>query len=351
MLAPNNLVSEISPAITEAWKSQHEIRHLPILILFPHNRCNCRCVMCDIWKIRETRQLLPSDLAPHIESIRSLGVQWAVLSGGEPLLHEGLSEILALFKAEKIRTTLLSTGILLDDYATLVANNVNEIIVSLDGPPAIHNAIRRIPDAFELLQKGIASVRRVNPDMPIHARCTIQRLNHAALIATLESAKKLELNSISFLAADTTSEAFNRPDGWNDARKSTVQLKESEIETLISSIRELQNRFPDEFATRFIRETPEKLYRIAARFQSRLGLAEAVAPRCNAPWTSAVIESDGTVRPCFFHSAIGNLNQGSLFEILNGERALNFRASLNIETNPVCRNCVCSLYHSNTQGE
>jgi hypothetical protein len=28
---------------------------LPIVILYPHSRCNCRCQMCDIWKT-DTRQ-------------------------------------------------------------------------------------------------------------------------------------------------------------------------------------------------------------------------------------------------------------------------------------------------------
>ncbi|HEV2246069.1 MAG TPA: radical SAM protein, partial [Terriglobia bacterium] len=44
----------------------HLIRDLPILILFPHNRCNCRCVMCDIWKIRQVREITAEDLKPHL---------------------------------------------------------------------------------------------------------------------------------------------------------------------------------------------------------------------------------------------------------------------------------------------
>ncbi|MEI9943400.1 MAG: hypothetical protein WDN26_04200 [Chitinophagaceae bacterium] len=26
------------------------IKALPIVILMPHSACNCRCIMCDIWK-------------------------------------------------------------------------------------------------------------------------------------------------------------------------------------------------------------------------------------------------------------------------------------------------------------
>jgi radical SAM protein with 4Fe4S-binding SPASM domain len=56
------------------------------------------------------------------------------------------------------------------------------------------------------------------------------------------------------------------------------------------------------------------------------------------------VESDGTVRPCFFHRAIGNARQRPLREVLNGEEALAFRAGLDVASDPTCRRCVCSLY-------
>ena len=64
---------------------------------------------------------------------------------------------------------------------------------------------------------------------------------------------------------------------------------------------------------------------------------------CNAPWVSAVIEADGSVRPCFFHTQSGNIKEASLTEILNSENSISFRKNLNVKTNPVCEKCVCSL--------
>jgi radical SAM protein with 4Fe4S-binding SPASM domain len=94
----------------------------------------------------------------------------------------------------------------------------------------------------------------------------------------------------------------------------------------------------------FVLESPAKLRKIAHHFRCRLGMAQAESPLCNAPWTSAVVEADGTVRPCFFHAPIGRIASGaSLADILNGPQAIAFRASLDIAANPVCRQCVCSL--------
>lgn len=79
-------------------------------------------------------------------------------------------------------------------------------------------------------------------------------------------------------------------------------------------------------------------------FRSHLGLLPPVAPRCNAPWVSAILESDGTVRPCFFHRPIGKVGKDiSLVEVLNGPEAIRFRVDLDISSNAVCRRCVCSL--------
>ena len=97
----------------------------------------------------------------------------------------------------------------------------------------------------------------------------------------------------------------------------------------------------------FVVETPAKLRRIVDHFRAHLGLRLPVAPRCNAPWVSAVLQSDGTVRPCFFHRPIGTVANGaSLLEVLNGPEAVNFRLGLDVAKNAVCQRCVCSLNYS-----
>src|SRR5437899_1492952 len=126
----------------------HRIRALPVLVLFPHNRCNCRCVMCDIWRIRQAREITARDLEPHLESIRALGVRWVVFSGGEPQMNTDLPALSRMLRAEGIRLTLLTAGLLLEPQARSVAGTIDDVIVSLDGPREIHDRIRRVPRAF-----------------------------------------------------------------------------------------------------------------------------------------------------------------------------------------------------------
>ncbi len=321
----------------------HAIEELPILVMHAHSSCNCRCLMCDIWKNREGKSLSEKDLRAQIESIRTLGVKWVVFSGGEPLMNAELPALCAILRRERIRLTLLTTGLLLDKKAEEVAAGFDEIIVSLDGPREIHDKIRRVPGGFDLIRRGIAAVRRLRAEMHISARTTVQKANHAQLCETVIAAQGLELNGISFLAADLTSEAFNRENGWNEARQSAVGLSTAELDVLAFEIETLVSEFADEIRTGFVAESPEKLRRIARHFRAHRGMEPGVAPMCNAPWVSAVVETDGTVRPCFFHGAIGNLREGTLEQVLNSQKARAFRAGLNVAENPVCQRCVCSL--------
>jgi Fe-coproporphyrin III synthase len=338
----NTLVSIVgthSPAL-----AAHEIHALPVLIIFPHNQCNCRCVMCDIWRIREGKQISPEDLEQHLSPFRQLGVRWVVLSGGEPQLNEKWHFLAQMLRSIGCRITLLTAGLLLKPQAEMVTEYIDDVIVSLDGPPPVHNSIRRVPDAFEQMVDGIRALRQFRPALPIRSRCTVQRLNRHLLRSVIACAKTTGLTSISFLAADLTSTAFNRPEPWPRDRAERVALTPPEVDELEAEIERLVSEHRADFESGFIVETPDKLRRIVRHFRGHLGQTENVALRCNAPWVSAVIEASGDVRPCFFHDVLGNIREQSLPQIVNGENALRFRSTLNVAHNPTCKRCVCSLY-------
>ena len=325
--------------------SSHRLTALPILILNVHERCNCRCLMCDIWRREEGRELAPDDIARHRESIQRLGVRQVVLTGGEPLLHSRLSAICSLLHECNATVTLLTTGLLLKKRAELVAFAVDEVILSLDGPEEIHDAVRRVKSAFQLIRDGVRAVRRLQPEMPIHARCTVQRTNHTLLRRTVRASRVLGLSSISFLAADVTSQAFNRDQLWSETRQDEIALTRCEVSALEEEMELLIREHSEDIASKYIVERPEKLRRIVRHFKAHLGETYAEAPRCNAPWVSAVIGVDGSVRPCFFHPNVGSIANMSLGQALNSSEAQAFRANLDIAKNPICRRCVCSLHY------
>ncbi len=82
------------------------LERLPILVLEPPNRCNCRCIMCDIWKLTDACEISAAELERHLADIERLGVEWVVFTGGEPLMHSDLFRLSALLRARGIRTTV-----------------------------------------------------------------------------------------------------------------------------------------------------------------------------------------------------------------------------------------------------
>jgi MoaA/NifB/PqqE/SkfB family radical SAM enzyme len=328
----------------ESDAAAHQIRSMPVVVISPHNQCNCRCVMCDIWRIREPKEITPTDLERQLASFREFGVRWVVFTGGEPQMNGQLSSLARMIRAEGIRVTMLTAGLLLESHAESIAATIDDVIVSLDGPPAVHDHIRRVPRAFERITAGVTALRKFRPEMAVRARCTVQKANHRSLCEVVRSAKDIGLNSISFLAADLTSDAFNRPQGWGPERQERVALNVEEIEELDAEVDRLISQHKLDLDSRFVVESANKLRRMVLHFRAYLGQAQPVSPRCNAPWVSTVIEASGEVRPCFFHPSFGNLHHRTLREIVNGPEALNFRAKLDIATNPVCRRCVCSLH-------
>jgi Fe-coproporphyrin III synthase len=318
---------------------------LPVLVLMPHSRCNCKCVMCDIWKANQNkREIASEDLASHLDAFRKLGVKWVLLSGGEPLMHSNLWSFCRSLKELDVRITILSTGLLLQPHASEICTACDEVIVSLDGSRDIHNRIRGVARAYEAIEEGVRAIKKVDPEFRVTGRCVIQRENYFDILNVVQAAHALDLDGISFLAADVSSLAFNRPVAWAKERVPEIALSTEQVAEFKELIEGLISRYGDDIRSGFIAESPEKLRNLSVYFSAIKGGCEFPANRCNAPWVSAVIEADGEVRPCFFHRSFGNIYEEAFEEILNGSKAVSFRKNLSVRSDPVCEKCVCTLH-------
>lgn len=322
---------------------------LPVVILMPHSACNCRCVMCDIWKDNQNlKQLNPADISSLIFSLKKLGTQQVVMSGGEALLNANFFTLCQLLKGEGMKVSLLSTGLSIKRNAAQLMQWVDDVIVSIDGDEALHNAIRDLPNAFQKLKEGVEFIKLQNPGYKITGRTVIHRLNFRNWPAVIREAKKMGLDQISFLPADVSSHAFNRQTAWQEPRQHEILISESELPELKQVVEDLIAVFANEFDSHFIAESRDKIQGIYHYYAAFYGVSPFPFKKCNAPWVSAVVEADGSVRPCFFHDAIGNIHQDNLASILNNEQALNFRKTLDMKTDSTCVKCVCTLNLSPT---
>jgi MoaA/NifB/PqqE/SkfB family radical SAM enzyme len=301
--------------------------------------------MCDIWKANsEKKEISIEDLQKHIKTFQQLGVKRVALSGGEALMHSNLWAFCELLRSVGIKISILSTGLTLKNHASQVIQYCDDVIVSLDGSPEVHNQIRNIPNAFDKLAEGVRALRTLRADFRVTGRCVIQKSNFRDFEGILKTAYELGLNQISFLPADVSSTAFNRANPWEGERVEQVALDLREVGELEKIIENSIIKFEDLYINRFIAEAPEKMRHLVQYYKAVLGKAEYPDVTCNAPWVSAVIESNGDVLPCFFHKPYGNIHKNDFSEIINSNQAIQFRKELDVAKNEICKKCVCALH-------
>lgn len=322
----------------------HRIHSLPILALTVHTACNCRCVMCDIWTANaQGREMSFDELEHHLAAIRRLHVQRVMLTGGEPLLHRNLWRLCERLRAEGIRISLVTTGLLVERHLAAIADNVNELVVSIDGPREVHDVIRRVPGGFAKIERGLELLANYAARPKTIARSVVQRLNCAHLVQTVEAVRRLPIDRVSFLAADVTSTAFNRPTRWDAERQAEVALSEDQLPLLAASIDAVRVRCSRAIESGYLVGGVEGLWRIHAYYGALAGIRDFPPTRCNAPWVSAVMEPGGTLRPCFFHQPYFSDRPQELDAALNVPTAVSFRRLLDVQADETCKRCVCSI--------
>lgn len=326
------------------------IERLPVLLLEVHEGCGCRCLMCDLWRPQPGGGPTELDLAlleSWVPGWLDLDVGRIGLTGGEPLLHSDVGGLLEILGNAGFRLTLMTAGTHLARHAEAVGEWCDSVVVSLDGPPEIHDTVRRSRSAFADLQAGVAILRnRCGSSMRITARCTIQRANLGTLADTVEAARLMQLDGISFLPIDTSSGSFGRTSNSDpDRRRKELCPGIDDLDDLATELTTIARQTGTTKAASFVAEDhPALVTRVLDHFRAEHGLTPHRARPCNAPWVSAVVGTDGSVRPCFFHPAYGICDKSRQLEpVINAKSAAEQRRRLEIVNDPVCRRCVCPL--------
>jgi radical SAM protein with 4Fe4S-binding SPASM domain len=279
-----------------------------ILMVEPTNYCNFACPLCDkgSGKLNRVEGKMSFDSFRNILDDIGKGVEILYLwNQGEPLLNSELTEMIAYAKRKGIFTIISVNGSLLKKYAEeLVASNLDELIVSLDGAS---------PETFKLYRRGgdfseiIEGVKRV---VQVRGRKSIPLISLQFLLL------KHNIREIASFRHLAKSAGVDR-----------VLLKTAQV----SSTEEAETFLPqDSKLTRYIDNTNLVLKR--KHFN------------CRRLLYSAVIDWNGNVVPCCFDKnedfVMGNIFQTSFSQIWKGEKFRRFRdLILKGERPAMCSNC------------
>lgn len=136
--------------------------NLPIdCVLAVTYRCNSRCTMCNIWKLKDTPELELDQYKKLPPTLRDINV-----SGGEPFLRQDIVELVKILHetCPRARIVISTNGYLAD----LIKEKMREILkiaptagvgISIDGIGEMHDKIRGIPGGFNLAAKTVKVLR------------------------------------------------------------------------------------------------------------------------------------------------------------------------------------------------
>jgi len=166
--------------------------------------CNLRCRHCWIAPKYQTEEntypSLKLDLFRSIvEQAKPLGLTTVKLTGGEPLLHPQVHEILEFIQTEDLRLIVETNGVLCTpELARKMAACKNPFVsVSLDGAnPETHEWVRGVAGCFEASLEGIRNL--VKAGFRPQVIMTIMRRNEEQIEAMVRLAEGLGAGSVKF---------------------------------------------------------------------------------------------------------------------------------------------------------
>lgn len=141
--------------------SVHPLRYLFLEIT---QRCNLNCLHCgsDCGKKQRAGELTVDDWLDFIDTLAEDTEDpkriLLVITGGEPLCHPQLFELLTRVNTHGFPFGMVTNGLLLNraNLQRLVAHNITSLTVSLDGEEASHDWLRGVKGSFKRAVDGLA---------------------------------------------------------------------------------------------------------------------------------------------------------------------------------------------------
>jgi MoaA/NifB/PqqE/SkfB family radical SAM enzyme len=146
-------------------------------------RCNSRCEFCNIWRDDSLNDVPDADVdcaKKNLEDLKKIGVKMIDFTGGEPLLHKDLPQILAHAKKLGFFVKLSTNGILYPQRAEELRGLVSRLYVSLDTTSREQYERIRGIDGFDSVLKSIQTAKKFNQNICILYTVTDETIQNIA---------------------------------------------------------------------------------------------------------------------------------------------------------------------------
>lgn len=261
-------------------------------------QCNFRCQYCmpdTPENFLDNDSLIPLDqMLEFLKVAIDEGIKKIRITGGEPLLRQGLPDFIAKIHAynPSVELALTTNGFLLKKYAkSLKEAGLNRLNISLDSLQASKVMFISKRDVLSQVLEGIAEAQRVGFPIKINM-VPLKGINDDEIIALLEYAmqRNITIRYIEFMEN-------------NHAKSSLQGLNEAEILNIIS-----QKYSPQPIAKQTL--GPSKSYKLenGKTFGIIAPHNDDFCKSCNR----IRLTSDGAICPCLYYQDAVDAKEGIL---------------------------------------
>jgi MoaA/NifB/PqqE/SkfB family radical SAM enzyme len=268
-------------------------------------------------------------------------------TGGEPLLHPQVIELISYAKQKGRVCTLVTNGWCLESKAQeLCEVGLDLLSVSVDGPKATHDSIRG-NNSFERLAVGLEKILS-SPNRPIvFISLAISDMNYDKLIPTYGLARNWGVDGLNFnhlwMQTDQMVKNLkaNSPLFSGDHVDWEVNNEDIDVEFLADCLEIIRDaRRGGEM---IVMESPYlNRQEISDWYRKPENPMKHTTVRCG--WIRMKLWADGKIKPCRDWE-VGNICEDNAEEIWNGKEYQEFRKILKDEGMlPICTRC-CFMAH------
>lgn len=287
-------------------------KKIPIRVMhFITFRCNRSCKYCGIWNTPK-KEMTTNEIKRAMKEFADAGTfQW-VITGGEPLLRKDVGEIINYGRDLGLVINLTTNGLLLKQKIEEV-KNASYLVVSLDGPRQINDAVRG-KECFDRALEGIKAARERDIDVVINSTISKENIfnNFFGLRNIIQIAEDLDTKiNFSVMYKDS----FNTKSEKDSERINSVFPSQKEITNALEFVKSYKKTH-----SRFIMFSDPVINQLKTLNRWEF---------CYAGKLFCDLFPDGTVAPCLF-----KIEQG-----LDGLKEGFFEAFKKL---PEQKNCVCS---------
>ncbi len=329
-----------------------ELDELPRTVyVFVNDKCGLHCKMCDFGqgnKEAALTQLMTrtEELDPDLFINRVLRAKNPTdhtltmhLCGTEPLLYQHYTRLVKEAKKNNWHTIITTNGLKLQkEAANIVKCGLDELYLSIDGPPDVHDEVRAHKGLFQKICDGIKEVERYAkvpwrklPEVTINF--TISRDNHKRILEFIESVRVLKpkmimLSHLNYVTPQMSASHNSAFPNYHIA-PSSMQAREDALEMdffeLFWQIEEAKKTEWTEVCVIPNMPTPNRLKWFYT--EPMLPISRTI---CGAPWACMQILCNGkvTVGGRCFNVELGDLVKESIADIWQGEKYSEIRGLL-----------------------